>query len=211
MIDERLEQLGVRISRVSNPPAQGYWKLTTARWYSEDEAHGKHAIYVDMMRGGRREMGATILVRNGGNAKVEINKSVHDANGPQGESYGADFPMHATLGSYSVFAYEPGEAGDGVLGLGLGEPDGNPKAHTAFGLVWTWTAPGEDNGGSVGDGPDVPDEEPTTETELLNQLAQVIDAFRNAAPNDDSPAQFIYAETVNDLQKAFAYFATFGV
>ena len=125
-IDARIED------RLTVEPHGSVYRLARVGWKNEEEAQGRHHIYIDVVDDqGRRLAGERVtMVWNGGSSVGVVEEKV-------GEPFGANFPMHAALGSYSTFAGTDPALSDRVGGMGLGTPE-HPGAllHTCFELVF---------------------------------------------------------------------------
>jgi hypothetical protein len=130
--DPRLDSLGVRLEPARVPPGVGYWRLVEARWADGEEAGGDHTIYVEVVSPkGARVVGQPVIFEWGSESLVV---PVEDRRPPD---WGVNFPMFATLGSYSArVGVEPS---DRVVGLGMGTADAPDfTIHTNFFLIFRW-------------------------------------------------------------------------
>jgi len=130
--DSRLNALGVRIEPARAAQGQSYWRLISASWANEQQAAGKHSIYVEVLGAdGKRRVGQPVVFQWPAGS---ITLPVEDRPLPD---WGANFPMYATLGSYSASVV--GAPSDKVVGMGLGTvetPDFT--VHTTFYLTFQW-------------------------------------------------------------------------
>ena len=111
----------------------GYWRLVEACWTDEQEPAGKHAIYIEGLdaRGGRVVGQPVIFEWSSGNLTLPVE------NRPPPD-WGVNFPMFATLGSYSTRVGI--ELSDRVVGMGMGTVDAPGfTIHTCFYLTFRWT------------------------------------------------------------------------
>ncbi len=126
IVDERIKDF------VTVTQKNGDYHVTHVDWRNEAEANNLHHIFIDVIdQNGKRMVGekVTLAWPDGSNvATVEAKP---------GEPFGANFPMHATLGAYSVFAGTDPSRSDEVNGMGLGTPE-HPTVttHTAFEIVF---------------------------------------------------------------------------
>jgi Tetratricopeptide repeat len=130
--DPRLDSLGVRLEPAHVPPGVGYWRLVEARWADGEEAHGDHTIYVEVVSpAGARVVGQPVIFEW---ASDRLVLPVEDRPPPD---WGVNFPMFATLGSYSArVGVEPS---DRVIGMGMGTVDAPDfTIHTNFFLIFRW-------------------------------------------------------------------------
>jgi hypothetical protein len=106
------------------------FKLEEIVWMDPDESRGLHHIFIDVVdEQGRRLAGEKFRVSWSGE---EVIVPVEEK---PGEPWGGNYPMYATMGSYSVSIVSPGGASDRVAGLGMGTPkEPHVKHHTSFGL-----------------------------------------------------------------------------
>ena len=114
--DGRLSQLGVNVADAGVASGQPYWKLIEAKWESEEEAGGRHHIFVEVVdEGGNRVVGApiTIFWSGGSNSGVTEDKNPPD--------YAFNYPMYMAGNSYN--AKVEGLPSDVIQGMGLGTPD----------------------------------------------------------------------------------------
>lgn len=129
-LDPRLSSLNVVVEPVGVRAGQSYWRLIEARWQNEQEAGGKHSIFIDVLdENGNRIVGQAVEIRwqSGSLTVVTEDKPLNEPS--------ANFPMYNTLGSYSVSV--PGLPSDTIAGLGLGTADQpNFKVHTNFFLTF---------------------------------------------------------------------------
>ena len=130
--DPRLNALGVHVEPAPVTRGQPYWRLVDARWADEQEAGGKHTIYVEVVDiHGRRVLGQPVVVQWTGHS---VNLPLEDRPAPD---WGVNFPMYATLGSYAVGV--GGAPSDRVVGLGLGTAAAPAfTIHTSFYLTFRW-------------------------------------------------------------------------
>lgn len=106
------------------------YQLEEVVWMDPDESRGLHHIFVDVVdEEGRRLAGEKFRVAwSGGEVVVPVEEK-------PGEPWGGNYPMYATMGSYSVSIASASGSSDLVAGLGMGTPeDLHVKHHTSFGL-----------------------------------------------------------------------------
>ena len=104
-LDPRLEALGITIEEADVAPGQPYWRVIEIFWHNEEEAGGRHHLYVDV----KDESGTNI-------AGVPIRFGWDGGEQVLGSS--SNFPMYAAAYSYNVSIL--GLPSDTVRGLGLG-------------------------------------------------------------------------------------------
>jgi hypothetical protein len=106
------------------------FKLEEIVWMDPDESKGLHHIFVDVVdQQGHRLPGTQFRVAW---SDEEIILPVEEK---PGEPWGGNYPMYATMGSYSVNIVSPSGTSDLVAGLGMGTPEEpHIKHHTSFGL-----------------------------------------------------------------------------
>jgi len=128
--DNRLDSLGVHLVPANVAPGQVYWRLVEARWANEEEAQGKHNIFINVLdENGERLVGETVVVEwMDGSATLKT----EDKQPPE---YSCNFAMYGTLGAYTV--YVDGAPSDKIVGLGLGDIERPAmKIHTCFYLTF---------------------------------------------------------------------------
>jgi hypothetical protein len=106
------------------------FKLEEIVWMDPEESRGLHHIFVDVVdQEGRRLAGEKFrVVWEGEEVIIPVEEK-------PGEPWGGNYPMYATMGSYSVSIVSPSGASDSVTGLGMGTPEEpHIKHHTSFGL-----------------------------------------------------------------------------
>jgi CRP-like cAMP-binding protein len=128
--DGRLSQLGVTVQDANIAPGQTYWRLAEVRWADEQEAGGKHHIYVEVLdQNGARVVGAPINITwaDGAYTNVTEDKSPPD--------YAFNYQMYATGNAYNVKV--DGKPSDVLVGAGLGDLE-RPRfaIHTSFFLTF---------------------------------------------------------------------------
>ncbi len=132
--DGRLDQLGVVLRPASVAPGQTYWRLIEARWANEEEAGGRHHIYVNVLdEAGNQLVGVPIKVlwRDGAITGVTENKAPGD--------YSYNFQMYAPGNSYDL-AIDDGTPSDYIAGMGLGDIERRAwKIHVAYYLTFQRT------------------------------------------------------------------------
>lgn len=131
--DPRLDELGVTLEPADVDPGQSHWRLVEALWADEEEAAGRHHIFVDVIDAeGDRVVGQPVVFEW---STGSLTLYVEDKPPPE---YGVNFPMYGTLGSYDVLV-GGGEPTDRMVGLGMGTPD-QPgfTIHTCFFLTFQW-------------------------------------------------------------------------
>lgn len=132
--DGRLDQRGTSLTEAAVGPGQGYWRLVRAVWFNEQEAQGRHHIFVDVLDAdGKRIPGVPVRIYwNGGETTVTTQQK-------PGEPYAADFGMFAVAPSYGARPND-GSPADELWGMGLGSIEQPAYAiHTAYGFTWQWT------------------------------------------------------------------------
>lgn len=108
-LDPRLGQLGVGITDANVASGQLYWRVTSIIWHDDQEAGGRHSIYVDAYAGGERAVGELFTAAwSTGNA-VEVVKP---------DAWGGNYPMYHAGCSYWV--HMNSHPSDTVTCLGLG-------------------------------------------------------------------------------------------
>ncbi len=114
--DGRLSQLGMNVADASVAPGQPYWRLIEAKWENEQEAGGRHHIFIEAIdEGGNRVVGAPITIfRSGGSESG----ATENKNPPD---YAYNYPMYMAGNSYG--AKIEGLPSDIMQGMGLGTPD----------------------------------------------------------------------------------------
>ncbi|MGB5051092.1 MAG: cyclic nucleotide-binding domain-containing protein [Caldilineaceae bacterium] len=114
--DGRLSQLGMNVADASVAPGQPYWRLIEAKWENEQEAGGKHHIYIEVLdEGGNRIVGAPVTIFWSGGSE---SGATEDKNPPD---YAYNYPMYMAGNSYG--AKVEGLPSDVMQGMGLGTPD----------------------------------------------------------------------------------------
>ena len=128
--DGRLDKLGVFVEDAQVAPGQPYWRLIEGRWEDEQEAGGKHHIYVEVLdENGKRIVGNPVTVYWGdGN----YTGPVEDKAAPD---YGFNYQMYAAGNAYNVKV--EGLPSDILHGAGMGDIE-RPRygIHTAFYFVY---------------------------------------------------------------------------
>ncbi len=129
-LDPRLADLGVVIQPAGVRPGQSYWRLISCYWQNKEESGNDHTIYINVLdEAGNRIVGQPIEVRWPDGSLVIVTEDKPEP------VYSANFPMYATLGSYSVSI--PGLPSDTVVGMGMGTADQpNFTIHTNFLLTF---------------------------------------------------------------------------
>lgn len=96
-LDPRLPQLGIAIDDAQVGPGQQYWRLIEGRWEDEQQAGGKHHIYVDVLdENGNRLVGQSVTVWWGdGNYTAPL----EDKPAPD---LGFNYQMYASGYAYNV-------------------------------------------------------------------------------------------------------------
>lgn len=113
-LDPRLGPLGVSIQPVDVPSGQPYWRVVEVLWRDEQEAQGRHSVYVEVLdENGNRIVGQPVVF-----AWADGRTVVPTENKPFPE-YATNFPMYAAGQAYSVWV--EGLPSERVNGLGLGD------------------------------------------------------------------------------------------
>jgi CRP-like cAMP-binding protein len=129
-LDSRLGGLGVSIEDAAVAPGQPYYFLKEVRWEDEQEAGGKHHIYVDVLdENGRRIVGQNVTVFwSDGSATLPL----EDKPFPD---FGFNYQMYASGYAYSVKV--EGLPSDILRGAGMGDLANRFKGiHTAYYLTY---------------------------------------------------------------------------
>ena len=129
-LDPRLAQLGIAIDDAPAGPGQQYWRLIEARWEDEQQAGGKHHIYVDVLdENGNRLVGQPVTVWWGdGNYTAPL----EDKPAPD---LGFNYQMYASGYAYNVKV--EGLPSDVARGAGMGDLANRFKGiHTAYYFVF---------------------------------------------------------------------------
>ena len=114
--DGRLSQLGMNVADASVAPGQPYWRLIEAKWENEQEAGGRHHIFIEVIdEGGNRVVGAPVTIFWSGGSE---SGATEDKNPPD---YAYNYPMYMASNSYG--AKIEGLPSDVMQGMGLGTPD----------------------------------------------------------------------------------------
>ena len=128
--DGRLDRLGVYVEDAPVAPGQPYWRLIEARWADEQEAGGKHHIYVEVLdESGKRIVGNPVTVYWGdGNYTAGVEDKAYP-------DYGFNYQMYAAGNAYNVKV--EGLPSDILHGAGMGDVE-RPRygIHTAFYIVY---------------------------------------------------------------------------
>ncbi len=129
-LDPRLAQLGIAIDDAPVSPGQQYWRLIEARWEDEQQAGGKHHIYVDVLdENGNRLVGQPVTVWWGdGNYTAPL----EDKPAPD---LGFNYQMYASGYAYNVKV--EGLPSDIARGAGMGDLVNRFKGiHTAYYFIF---------------------------------------------------------------------------
>lgn len=129
-LDNRLGALGIVIEDAPVAPGQQYWRLIEARFEDEQQAGGKHHIYVDVLdENGNRVVGQPVTVFWGdGNYSAAL----EDKPAPD---YGFNYQMYAAGYAYNVRV--EGLPSDVLKGAGLGDVQRRfAGIHVAYYLVF---------------------------------------------------------------------------
>jgi len=114
--DGRLSQLGMNVADASVAPGQPFWRLIEAKWEDEQEAGGRHHIFIEVLdEGGNRVVGAPLTIFWSGGSE---SGQTEDKNPPD---YAYNYPMYMAGNSYG--AKVEGMPSDVMQGMGLGTPD----------------------------------------------------------------------------------------
>ena len=124
-VDWQIPLTQVKLVPAGVKPGDTYWKLIEARWENEEEAQGRHHIYVEVLTKTESLIsGMPVAFMDGGTviARTEADKPL-------------EFGMYGVLGSYTVYVAQG--ISDWVTGLGMGTP-GQPTyaIHTCFYLTF---------------------------------------------------------------------------
>ena len=131
--DPRLTKLGVTVEEASVASGQQYWHLTEARWQNQQEAAGRHHIYVEVLdENGNRIVGQPVTVFWGDGSYTG---PTEDKKPPD---YSYNYQMYAAGNAYSVKV--EGLPSDILHGAGMGDLE-RPRygIHTAFYLTFQRT------------------------------------------------------------------------
>ena len=96
-VGRRLDPLGVRVDEAPAAPGQQYWRVAEVRWEDEQEAAGRHHIYVEVVdENGERIVGQPVTVFwSDGN----FSAATEDKNPPD---YAFNYQMYAAGNAYDV-------------------------------------------------------------------------------------------------------------
>jgi CRP-like cAMP-binding protein len=114
--DGRASALGVYVQDANVGSGQQFWRLIEMRWENEEEAGGRHHIYVETLdENGQRIIGQPVYIfwPEGGDTVLTENKPVPE--------FALNYPMWKAGNSYNVRV--DGLPSDTIQGLGLGTPD----------------------------------------------------------------------------------------
>jgi len=103
--------LGVTIEEAKVAPGQPYWRVVEIIWHDEEEAGGRHAIFLDVLdENGDRVVGQPVKF---GWLDGEEIRPIRPRPAPE---YGTYFPMYAAGHSYHVQVEGvPSEVGLGTI------------------------------------------------------------------------------------------------
>jgi len=146
--DERLTQRGVTVETPPIAPGQQFWRVVKARWYNEDEAGGRHHIYIE-------------TYNPNGNPMADVPFRV---TWPSGETRGrtnlregfdaANYPMSKSLNEFSVMIRPDIDVPSETLkGIGMGA-DGNSGIHTSTSVTFRLVRMPQITTGSTPENPD---------------------------------------------------------
>lgn len=120
-IDQRLIDRGVTVETPPLAPGDKFWRVVKARWYDEQEAGGRHHIYIEAPDG------TPFMVTWPSGTVRGI------ANGRGGFDAG-NFPMSKSLNEFWL-SINDGTPSENVKGIGMGA-NGNPAIHTSTGVTF---------------------------------------------------------------------------
>lgn len=132
-LTQELLSLGVTMQTAVVEPGASYWKLTSVRWLNEDQAQGRHHIFIDVLdESGARIVGQSITIAWPGEEVHTITEA--KPNDP----FAYAFPMYALAPAYTVRVNDL--PSDALIGAGLGTPE-NPQwaGLTSFELIFQRT------------------------------------------------------------------------
>lgn len=133
-IDPALYERGVTFDFAEPPAGTGYWRMTKAAWYDEQEAQGRVNTYVTLLdEDGDLISGEKVRWYWQDGYEDKVTEIKHDSW--LGRDYSCDFAMYNVAPSYGVTITEG--VSDDVWGLGLGsleQPD--YKIHTAYSFTF---------------------------------------------------------------------------
>ena len=129
-LDPRLSQLGITIEDAPVGPGQQYWRLVEGRWEDEQQAGGKHHIYVDVIdENGMRVAGQPVTVFWGDGTYTN---PLEDKPAPD---FGFNYQMYASGYAYNVKV--EGLPSDVARGAGMGDLENRFKGiHVAYYFVF---------------------------------------------------------------------------
>jgi CRP-like cAMP-binding protein len=129
-LDTRIPQLGVSIEDAQVAPGQPYWRLIEGRWEDEQQAGGKHHIYVDVLdESGKRIVGQPVTVFWGDGQSTA---ALEDKPAPD---LGFNYQMYASGYAYNVKV--EGLPSDIVRGAGMGDLANRFKGiHVAYYFIF---------------------------------------------------------------------------
>ena len=134
-VDRRLIERGVRIAPAEARPGELYWAVTRGRWYSPEEAGGRHHIYATVLgERGERVIGARLYLQ-----WPDGQSTFFTEDKPPGEPT-ANIPIGPSRNEYSIWVSTQGYPSELVTGIGMGAdtPDGfNAGIHTASEFEFT--------------------------------------------------------------------------
>jgi CRP-like cAMP-binding protein len=114
--DGRLDALGVTVQGSGAGSGQPYWRLVEAGWENEEEAGGRHHIYVEVLdEAGQRIVGQPVNIFWGGGGVV---LPTEDKPAPE---FSLNYPMFKAGHSYNIKI--EGLPSDAVMNVGLGTPE----------------------------------------------------------------------------------------
>ncbi len=113
-LDPRLGQLGVSIEPANVPSGQPYWRVIEVLWQDEQQAAGRHSVFVEVLdENGNRIVGQPVVFA------WADGKTVSPTENKPPPEYAVNFPMYAAGQAYSIWV--EGLPSDKVRGLGLGD------------------------------------------------------------------------------------------
>lgn len=130
-IDPRLKARGINIGTPAIlRPGEYMWRLVKARWWNEQEAGGRHHIYVEALDENGQPLDGVPFNVAWPNGFDDTKRT----NGRSGFDAG-NFPMSKSLNEFSVVMSGGGYPSERVNGIGMGA-DGNSGIHTSTGLTF---------------------------------------------------------------------------
>lgn len=132
LIDQRTIDRGVTVETPALAPGQKFWRAANIQWLDEGQSGGRHHIYGDTYKDGKKTVGIPLKV-SWPSGSTDIKTEDKSSDTPP-FNFWYNYPMSPSLNEFSI-RVDDGTPSETVKGIGMGA-NGNSHIHTSTIVEW---------------------------------------------------------------------------